>query len=104
MLWKEGTHSSGQSLVANIPSELCIPMGLVLPDMHEFFQPDTWAHPEREDYSCIWSESCIAEKTMEDLLDRVRGGKRLPQVGKYTRKQKPDIHKKRKPIRTRRKH
>ena len=63
-MFRQGEYSCGQSLEANIPSDLCVPIGLILPESYEFIVND-----EKE--TDPMSVTSIHEKKIDHLLDLV---------------------------------
>lgn len=63
-MFNQGEYSCGQSLEANIPSDLCVPIGLILPDSYEFIVND---EKETDPTSVV----PIHDKKMDHLLDLV---------------------------------
>lgn len=85
MLFKGGSHSSGQSLVGNISSDLCVPMGLVLPDYYDFLIDPIHAKQHDDTYS-LWSTNYMNDQTLDDLFTRVCYGKNTFSSVKKTRR------------------
>jgi hypothetical protein len=66
MLSRDGLFSNGQCLIGNISSDLCIPMGLVLPDFREYL-----IQPNDESDSCTYNNSCVTDEKIDDFVNRV---------------------------------
>lgn len=85
MLFKGGSYSSGESLVGNISSDLCVPMGLVLPDYYDFLIDPIHAK-QQDDTHSLWSTTYMNDQTLDDLFTRVCYGKHISSSIKKTRR------------------
>ena len=63
-MYQEGKYSGGQTIVGPLSSELCVPLGLCLPDTYEFVLNN------EKDYDPI-TVSEISDAKMDDLFNRV---------------------------------
>ena len=79
-MYQEGKYSGGQTLIGPVNADLCVPIGLVLPDVYEFNLDS-----ERDMDPCSVPEIC--SKKMDDLFFRVLHNKSSDQKRK-TRKKK----------------
>jgi hypothetical protein len=63
-MWQEGTYSGGTPVVGPLHSDLCVPLGLGLPD-YSVFQTEF----EKDCDPCTITE--ISDKKLDDLFSRV---------------------------------
>ena len=63
-MYQEGKYSGGQTIVGPLNADLCIPLGLCLPDTYEFV-----LNNEKDSDPITVSE--ISDAKMDDLFNRV---------------------------------